>query len=82
MATSSPRTSLCAHSRYKVPGLTPLCRSGAHSVPVNPSHADSVVSVYASQIQAAEKESVEMQERHSQLTEEKERLLKSLLEAE
>ncbi|NWR66366.1 CCD40 protein, partial [Bucorvus abyssinicus] len=33
-------------------------------------------------LKAAEKESVEMQERHSQLTEEKERLLKSLLEAE
>ncbi|NXP79160.1 CCD40 protein, partial [Ramphastos sulfuratus] len=33
-------------------------------------------------LKAAEKESVEMQEKHSQLTEEKERLLKSLLEAE
>ncbi|NXN46746.1 CCD40 protein, partial [Rhinoptilus africanus] len=33
-------------------------------------------------LKAAEKESVEMQERHSQLTEEKERLLNSLVEAE
>ncbi|NXX48559.1 CCD40 protein, partial [Tricholaema leucomelas] len=33
-------------------------------------------------LKAAEKESVEMQEKHSQLTEEKERLLNSLLEAE
>ncbi|KFO93379.1 Coiled-coil domain-containing protein 40, partial [Buceros rhinoceros silvestris] len=33
-------------------------------------------------LKVQEKESVEMQERHSQLTEEKERLLKSLLEAE
>ncbi|KAM4761927.1 coiled-coil domain-containing protein 40 isoform 1-T1 [Cyanocitta cristata] len=33
-------------------------------------------------LKAAEKESVEMQERHSQLTEEKERLLSSLVEAE
>ncbi|NXK12498.1 CCD40 protein, partial [Herpetotheres cachinnans] len=33
-------------------------------------------------LKAAEKESVEMQDRHSQLTEEKERLLNSLLEAE
>ncbi|NXF87734.1 CCD40 protein, partial [Eubucco bourcierii] len=33
-------------------------------------------------LKAAEKESIEMQEKHSQLTEEKERLLNSLLEAE
>ncbi|NXJ82737.1 CCD40 protein, partial [Trogon melanurus] len=33
-------------------------------------------------LKAAEKESIEMQERHSQLTEEKERLLNSLVEAE
>ncbi|NXK65393.1 CCD40 protein, partial [Sylvietta virens] len=37
---------------------------------------------FVQSLKAAEKESVEMQERHSQLTEEKERLLNSLVEAE
>ncbi|NWZ73377.1 CCD40 protein, partial [Acrocephalus arundinaceus] len=39
-------------------------------------------SEFLQSLKAAEKESVEMQERHSQLTEEKERLLNSLVEAE
>ncbi|NWI40023.1 CCD40 protein, partial [Picathartes gymnocephalus] len=37
---------------------------------------------FVQSLKAAEKESMEMQERHSQLTEEKERLLNSLVEAE
>ncbi|XP_015501009.1 coiled-coil domain-containing protein 40 [Parus major] len=37
---------------------------------------------FVQSLKAAERESVEMQERHSQLTEEKERLLNSLVEAE
>jgi len=49
---------------------------------VNLSQSDKFVLFYTSQIQAAEKESIEMQEKHSQLTEEKERLLNSLVEAE
>ncbi|NXR50471.1 CCD40 protein, partial [Hippolais icterina] len=39
-------------------------------------------SEFLQSLKAAEKESVEMQERHSQLTEEKERLLNSLVESE
>ncbi|NXD29548.1 CCD40 protein, partial [Spelaeornis formosus] len=39
-------------------------------------------SEFVQSLKAAEKESLEMQERHSQLTEEKERLLNSLVEAE
>lgn len=49
---------------------------------MNLSQSDKFVLFYTSQIQAAEKESMEMQEKHSQLTEEKERLLNSLVEAE
>uniref|UniRef100_A0A8C5UD36 Coiled-coil domain-containing protein 40 n=1 Tax=Malurus cyaneus samueli TaxID=2593467 RepID=A0A8C5UD36_9PASS len=41
-----------------------------------------IESEFVHSLKAAEKESVELQERHSQLTEEKERLLNSLVEAE
>lgn len=57
-------------------------RSEINSDAVNLSQSDKFVLFYTSQIQAAEKESIEMQEKHSQLTEEKERLLNSLVEAE
>lgn len=59
-----------------------ICRSEINSDAVNLSQSDKFVLFYTSQIQAAEKESIEMQEKHSQLTEEKERLLNSLVEAE